>query len=82
MITGARLKAEGVRPGIPDLMLVAPRGKYKGLFIEMKKPPNHPNDDQKKVISYLDSQGYCCLVKYNAETAITSISSYLGGFML
>lgn len=36
-ISGARLKAEGVRAGIPDLMLpVAKKGK-NGLFIEMKR---------------------------------------------
>ena len=31
-VTGSILKAEGVRRGIPDLMLAIPRGNYHGLF--------------------------------------------------
>ena len=36
VITGARLKAEGVRRGVVDLMLAKPNGTFSGLFIEMK----------------------------------------------
>ena len=32
----AKLKAEGVTPGIPDLMLTIPVAPYHGMFIEMK----------------------------------------------
>jgi hypothetical protein len=36
--TAGRLKAEGVKPGIPDVMLLVARGQYYGLMIEMKRP--------------------------------------------
>lgn len=36
--TAGRLKAEGVKPGIPDVMLLVAREHYHGLMIEMKKP--------------------------------------------
>src|SRR5258708_6266486 len=48
-ITGSRLKQEGVRPGILDLMLAVKRGDFGGLFIEMKKLGNQPSPAQKEV---------------------------------
>lgn len=34
---GARLKKEGVRPGMPDYCLPLRAGKYGALYIEMKR---------------------------------------------
>jgi len=34
--TARRLKAEGVKAGVPDICLPVPRGGYHGLYIEMK----------------------------------------------
>ena len=31
-----RLKAEGVKPGVPDICLPVPRGNWSGLYIELK----------------------------------------------
>jgi VRR-NUC domain len=36
--TAKRLRAQGVEPGVPDLGLDKPRGKYHGLRIEVKRP--------------------------------------------
>ena len=36
-ITGARLKAEGVVAGVPDVFLASPRQGFHGLYIEMKR---------------------------------------------
>jgi hypothetical protein len=37
VIVATNLKAEGVKSGVPDVMLPVPRGNHAGLFIEMKK---------------------------------------------
>lgn len=37
-IVATRLKAEGVRSGVPDIFLPVPRHGRAGLFIEMKRP--------------------------------------------
>ena len=34
--TGAELKRLGMRAGVPDLLLLSPKGEYIGLAIEMK----------------------------------------------
>jgi hypothetical protein len=38
IIVASKLKAEGVRAGVPDLFLAFPKKDAAGLFIEMKKP--------------------------------------------
>ena len=36
-ITGAKLKCEGVRAGVPDLVLMIARRPFHGLLVEMKR---------------------------------------------
>jgi hypothetical protein len=77
IVTGSRLKQEGVRAGVLDLMLAVKRGNYGGLFIEMKKFGNKPSEVQREVIAYLHTAGYQCDVCWGAEGAIATISNYL-----
>lgn len=35
-VEGTHLKAQGVKPGVPDLCLPVARGGYHGLYIELK----------------------------------------------
>lgn len=76
-ITGARLKAEGVRPGALDLILAKPVGPYSGLFIEMKVGYNKPSSNQWSFIRYLESVGYKTSVHWNSASAIAAIEDYL-----
>lgn len=78
VITGSMLKAEGVRPGTPDLVLAAPTPAFSGLFIEMKKIGGaKPSEEQTIFIEYLRSVGYSAGVHYGAASAITEIQQYL-----
>lgn len=36
--TAGRLKAEGVRAGVPDICLPVPRHGYGALYVELKRP--------------------------------------------
>ena len=42
--TAGKLKAEGVKAGVPDMCLPVSNGKYHGLFIELKVGENNPTD--------------------------------------
>lgn len=58
----AKMKAEGVKAGVPDVVLPAARGGYFGLYIEMKVDGRKPSKSQKKWLKYLISAGYHAVV--------------------
>lgn len=74
----ANLKKQGVKAGVPDLMLPVARKKHHGLFIEMKFGKNKTTDNQDSWIEALKGQGYLCKVCNGAGEAIETIKSYLG----
>ena len=78
-ITGARLKREGVRRGVFDLVLAAGRGGFHALFLEMKVGDNKPTFEQESFLQYLTSAGFKASVHWTSGSAIEEIKSYLGG---
>jgi len=78
-ITAAQLKAEGVKKGVPDLFLMAPRGGYHGLAIELKrKGGGRVSPEQKDWIERLNAQGYRATVCFGWNDARQTIEAYLG----
>lgn len=75
-IVAAKLKAEGVRAGIPDLMLPVARQGYHGLYIEMKAGRNKPTAKQLEKKVALEGQGYRVAVCWGWEAAAREIESY------
>lgn len=73
----AKLKAEGVRAGMPDLMLAIPINPYAGLFIELKARGGRLTEKQRKRLERLQERGYkaVCCVGYDAAKA--EIERYL-----
>lgn len=71
-----KLKAEGVRPGVPDLFLPYPNGGWHGLWIEMKTTTGRPSESQKWWLAELRKQWYSAVVCYGAEEAIGCIKEY------
>lgn len=77
-IVGKKLKAEGVRKGVPDLCLCLPRGGYHGLFIEMKRQKGGAvSPEQKAWIAALNALGYRAEVCKGAAAAWEVISEYV-----
>ena len=75
---GAKFKAMGVKRGFPDLVLLAPRKKYHGLMIEMKKVEGGvTSNEQVDWIMYLNSAGYYATVCKGWEQAVACIEWYL-----
>lgn len=76
-ITGKRLKAEGVKAGVPDMLAAFPRGPYHGFFIELKSPDGRPSDNQNDWILKLREQGYKAEIIYGWQTARDALIDYL-----
>lgn len=80
-IVGERLKAEGLRKGIPDLFLPVPMSGFNGLFVEMKRlKDSSVSHSQKKKIPELKKQGYQVDIARGHEEAIQIIDKYLRPF--
>lgn len=78
--TGARMKAEGLRRGVPDICLPVARGGHHGLYIEMKRVKNSKvTKEQFEWIEALVAQGYVAAVCRGCDEAISLITSYLSG---
>lgn len=75
----AKLKMEGVKAGVPDLMLPWPAHGRHGLFIEMKYGKNQPSNSQQLWLQRLEMAGYATAICYSTQAAITVIENYLAG---
>ena len=78
-----RLKAQGVKAGIPDIFVPVACGDFVGLFIEMKRPKElgtpkpQVSKEQVRMMGLLEAQGYRCVVAYGADEAISYLEEYL-----
>ena len=71
-------KQEGLKSGIPDLMIPVANKNYHGLFIEMKRIKNSKvSVHQKQWIELLNKQGYKAIVCYGNNEAIKEIENYI-----
>lgn len=76
----ARLRAEGVRAGVPDLCLPVPRGGCHGLYIELKRlRGGRLSEQQRAWLDALGKQGYAVAVCKGWEEAAETIQRYLEG---
>lgn len=72
-------KAEGLKPGVPDICVPVPVGGFHGAFIEMKVGSNKPSDNQRWWLSELQKQGFAVTVKYSGADAFEWIEQYFAG---
>lgn len=80
-----KMKADGLRPGAPDLMLAFPKynplfspiTQFHGLFIEMKKDGGKLSKEQIQFADILRRNGYNAICCIGAKEAIRAITVYL-----
>lgn len=74
----AKLKAEGVRRGVPDLCLPVRRGRYPGAYVEMKRlAGSRITLEQVDWRTHLLAQGYAHIVAAGFVAARDFLLAYL-----
>lgn len=73
-----KYKAEGLKPGVPDIFLPVAVGDYHGLFVELKRVKGSTtSDEQFEWQQKLNLQMYKSIICYGADEAIQEITNYL-----
>jgi len=73
----ARLKKQGVRSGVSDLILLIPKGIFHSLCIEMKSESGKLTDNQKEWLKEAENYNNCIAVCNSFDSFRNEIESYL-----
>lgn len=76
--TGAQMKALGVKPGFPDLILPVCSRDHHGLVIEMKSETGRVSLEQNVWLAHFAAQKWEIGIARSAQEARTIICRYLG----
>lgn len=79
MALASMLKAEGMRSGVPDVLLPFNNGKYNGLALEFKAGKNTLTDNQLNWFSQLSNYGWLCVEVRDAQGAWDITKDYILG---
>ncbi|MCK2042546.1 VRR-NUC domain-containing protein [Chromohalobacter sp. TMW 2.2308] len=79
-LEAAKMKQQGVRSGVSDLVIAVPRGGYHGLYLELKATP--PRDaelaeSQREWLAKMEEAGYCAKLARGIEEAKAVIREYM-----
>jgi len=78
ILEAVNLKKQGVKRGVPDIMLPVARQGYHGLFIEMKRQKGgRESPEQKEYKEYLIGEGYKAVTCISWFVARREIEEYL-----
>lgn len=75
--TAEKLKAEGVKAGVPDICLPVARKGYNNLYIELKRIGGKASKAQKQWIDKLNKAGNKAVIKEGWIEAAKEIINYL-----
>ena len=78
VIVAAKLKAEGVLAGVPDLCIPIAKKGCNGLYVELKNgKAGKVSDNQKTIMSKLQNEGYKCEVCRSFDEFKNVVDNYM-----
>jgi hypothetical protein len=82
VVMGARLKREGMKPGVSDIFIPMAVGGWHGLWLELKARDKKPTPSQYQFLSDMDAQGFATGWTDDVDSAIAIITAYATGRMV
>lgn len=76
-IEAARMKAQGITPGVADISIAIPSGIHHALFIEMKRRGERATSEQLEHIELRRRMGYQAIVCQGFDEARRETIHYL-----
>lgn len=76
MKTAIEMTAEGLKKGYPDFGIDAARGAYHGFRCELKQEKGKRRKEQDDYAEKLRKQGYCVVLCFGYDAAMTAILEY------
>lgn len=78
VVTGGRMRQEGLKKGVPDICLPVARGRYHALYIELKRTKgSKTSPEQKAWIAALRAEGCRAEICMGWDAAREVITEYL-----
>jgi VRR-NUC domain len=74
----AKLKKEGVKPGVPDVQWPVARGGFIGLAIEFKFDGGNATKEQRERITLMQREGWCVAICWDWQAAARLVQGYAG----
>jgi predicted RNA-binding Zn-ribbon protein involved in translation (DUF1610 family) len=78
IIEAKNLKAQGVKSGVTDVLLLIPKKGYANLCLEFKTAKGRQSDDQKEFQRQIEGAGGKYMIVRSVKQAIESMKEYLG----
>jgi hypothetical protein len=75
---GLRLKAKGVKSGVPDCIVLNAKRGFSGLAIELKVSSNTLSVTQIEFMNKLNSLGWLCWVSWSLDEVVELVDWYFG----
>ena len=76
-VTAAKLRDEGVLPGVADLILLHGNAFHGALLIEMKTPAGRQSREQRWWQQEVEKEGYRYVICRSLDEFIASVENYL-----
>ena len=75
-IEASKLKGMGVKPGVPDCLILDQLKGFSGLAIELKVGYNKPSEQQLLFLDKLVAQNWLVIVSWSLDEVITVLDWY------